>query len=88
MASVFGFIDLMLAMIVLASAGLPGVMLIIAALYLIIRGLFYMLISDHPRLLDLGIGVLLLFATASLHSAVATILSSLMLSVKGILRVY
>jgi len=83
--SLFGIIDLFLVLIILASSVLPKSVVIIAAAYIILKSLFFVLSDDLASYFDLVIGIYLVFLVLGLSFDVVTFFSAIFLAQKGLL---
>jgi len=85
--SIFGIIDLFLVLIILASNILPKGVVIIAAAYIILKGIFFVLHNDTVSYVDIVVGIYLVLLVFGFSLDVVTFMSAVFLAQKGLLSI-
>ncbi len=79
-----GVIDLMVALLLLASHILPKDILVVAAIYIILKGLVFVLAEDIISYVDIAIGLYIFLLMFGFSSNILSLLAALFLIQKGL----
>jgi hypothetical protein len=80
-----GIIDLLIALMIFAHTQLPKKVLVTIAFYLIIKGLFFVMLDDMVSFVDIGVGAYVLLLSIQISLGIFTVLAGLYLVQKGLL---
>lgn len=84
-AKLLGMIDLAIVFIILFHSSLPAKLILFAAGYLIVKGVFFIFTGDYASYADAAIGIYMVFMLIGASFTFITAISVVFLAQKGLL---